>query len=744
MLNGKKMSKSTGNSLTMRQGVEKFGADATRLALADAGDGIEDANFDEKNANANIEMTQNAANLRTGPHNSSHDNVIEQGINDSINVTESHYEATNHKDALKYGFYELQTARDWYREVTSRLDRHTNLVTSTSGDIWTTILKEPTSTHKALWPTPSTSVDKPTIDAGAYMRGIIKTTRDAELALLKRIGKAKGGTSRNRAPYECDQGAWDAEKGKADDARVRELLTQRGLIKEKRVMPFVKLFKRRIAEFVIKGNSHDEYASHDHSRKKKFTEVVIEPCNLGNDAEMSLYLAMAITIAHKDKLRSLLALINSATEDAIRQYELAGLDVPSLESATESQLPEDTTALKKSLRILQGACHQLCTTLAPPALTIQTRSLATADIACLRVVVNANVADVIADRPEGMHIQEIAAKTHLEGEKLMRIMRNLAATHCFREISPGTFVNNPISLTLRQSNPLSAMVKTRVNEFNKIAMSHLYDAMVDPEYGHSSDARRSPFSYGIKEEIPNGTMFDWLGQHPESSKRFHRSMVGYAQMLGHEAVIKQFPWVSLPQGATVCDVGGGTGTVSMELAKTYQNLRLTLQDVPGVLEQAKQIWKKDYPVAVEEHRIDFVPFDFLQESPVRGQDIYYIRQIIHDWPADDCVRILRNVREAMKPGSRVLIHEYILPSNSSGATSLTNGYVAEKAPEPLLPNYGFGGIRSYLQDVNMLVLLNAGERTLEEFADLGARAGLRFVKLWDFVDTGLVEFEAEV
>lgn len=54
MLNGKKMSKSTGNSLTLKQGVEKFGADATRIALADAGDGIEDANFDEKNANAAI------------------------------------------------------------------------------------------------------------------------------------------------------------------------------------------------------------------------------------------------------------------------------------------------------------------------------------------------------------------------------------------------------------------------------------------------------------------------------------------------------------------------------------------------------------------------------------------------------------------------------------------------------------------------------------------------------------------
>jgi leucyl-tRNA synthetase len=54
MLNGKKMSKSTGNSLTLREAIEKFGADATRLSLADAGDGMEDANFEEKTANANI------------------------------------------------------------------------------------------------------------------------------------------------------------------------------------------------------------------------------------------------------------------------------------------------------------------------------------------------------------------------------------------------------------------------------------------------------------------------------------------------------------------------------------------------------------------------------------------------------------------------------------------------------------------------------------------------------------------
>jgi len=54
MLNGEKMSKSTGNFLTLHDAVLKHGADATRIALADAGDSVEDANFDESVASATI------------------------------------------------------------------------------------------------------------------------------------------------------------------------------------------------------------------------------------------------------------------------------------------------------------------------------------------------------------------------------------------------------------------------------------------------------------------------------------------------------------------------------------------------------------------------------------------------------------------------------------------------------------------------------------------------------------------
>ena len=48
------MSKSTGNFLTMSGSVERFTADGTRLALADAGDTLEDANFMFEMADAGL------------------------------------------------------------------------------------------------------------------------------------------------------------------------------------------------------------------------------------------------------------------------------------------------------------------------------------------------------------------------------------------------------------------------------------------------------------------------------------------------------------------------------------------------------------------------------------------------------------------------------------------------------------------------------------------------------------------
>lgn len=297
MLNGKKMSKSTGNSLTMRQSVQKFGADATRLSLADAGDSIEDANFEEKTANANIlrlhtlllwceEVLSEAevGKLRTGSERTFWDRVFENDVNSYITQVEALYERALYKDVCKLGFYELQSSRDLYREATAAEGgMHVDLVRMWvrvqalliapiaphfAEHLYRNVLGEKGSVQTASFPKPSQPVDKATSDAAAYVRGMIKTIRDAEIALVKRKsrGKAVGNKYDERArkavrifiakSFPAIQDAciaaikanYDEKTGAVDDVGVRTKLTEQGLLKNKAAMPFVMGFKKKLAE----------------------------------------------------------------------------------------------------------------------------------------------------------------------------------------------------------------------------------------------------------------------------------------------------------------------------------------------------------------------------------------------------------------------------------------------------------------------------------------------------------------
>lgn len=130
LLNSTKMSKSTGNFLTLHEAVSRFSADGMRLSLADAGDSVEDANFVEKMADAGLlrlytlldwvkEMVAVRNDLRSGPPESYtfNDKVFLSEINKSILETQAHYDAFLFKEALRTGFFEFQGKRDKYREV---------------------------------------------------------------------------------------------------------------------------------------------------------------------------------------------------------------------------------------------------------------------------------------------------------------------------------------------------------------------------------------------------------------------------------------------------------------------------------------------------------------------------------------------------------------------------------------------------------------------------------------------------
>jgi leucyl-tRNA synthetase len=130
LLNNEKMSKSTGNFKTLKQSIEEYSSDAMRFALADAGDTIEDANFVDDTANAAIlRLTKElvwieemlaiceSADARRGPSDGFADRVFANAMDVAIEAARSHYEKMMFRDALKSGFYDLQSARDAYRVI---------------------------------------------------------------------------------------------------------------------------------------------------------------------------------------------------------------------------------------------------------------------------------------------------------------------------------------------------------------------------------------------------------------------------------------------------------------------------------------------------------------------------------------------------------------------------------------------------------------------------------------------------
>ncbi|KAL1875957.1 hypothetical protein VTK73DRAFT_9668 [Phialemonium thermophilum] len=219
MLNSKKMSKSTGNFLTLRQAIEKFGADATRLALAEAGDGIEDANFEETVANASIlrlyelrkwskEVLEDET-LRQGEF-SFFDKLFDNDMNALVLETRRHYESTMYKLAIKSGFYDIQTARDWYREQcrATGVGMHADLIRRFiqlqallitpiaphwAESVWRELLNEKSSIQNALFPTVP-APDTALLAMRDYIKATTTSIIQAEARQLKKKQKGKQST----------------------------------------------------------------------------------------------------------------------------------------------------------------------------------------------------------------------------------------------------------------------------------------------------------------------------------------------------------------------------------------------------------------------------------------------------------------------------------------------------------------------------------------------------------------------
>ncbi|KAF5297292.1 hypothetical protein FQA39_LY12131 [Lamprigera yunnana] len=297
MLNSAKMSKSEGNFLTLCEAVQKFSADGMRLCLADSGDTVEDANFVESTADAGIlrlytfiewvkEILETKASLRIGVAGTFHDKVFENEINLKIQETDSFYNKMLFKEALRTGFFELQAARDKYRELTAVEGMHIDLIIRfievqalilcpicphVCEYIWS-LLGKTEYIVKSPWPTAG-SVNKTIIKSSEYLMEVAHSFRIYLKNYMQGVKATK--TNPNPPPVEKPSTAtiWVAKTfppwqsciltimkeyldkdGKLPENKVLSLeLSKKPELQKymKRVMPFVQATKEKLGSQAI-------------------------------------------------------------------------------------------------------------------------------------------------------------------------------------------------------------------------------------------------------------------------------------------------------------------------------------------------------------------------------------------------------------------------------------------------------------------------------------------------------------
>ena len=97
-------------------------------------------------------------------------------------------------------------------------------------------------------------------------------------------------------------------------------------------------------------------------------------------------------------------------------------------------------------------------------------------------------------------------------------------------------------------------------------------------------------------------------------------------------------------------------------------------------------------------RLRFQAHDFFTLNPVKHADVYLLRSVLHDWPDEDAIGILRNIVPRMGPNTRILINDVVVPS--PGMMSMLH----EKYTRNL--------------DVMLFSIFNAMGRSLEDWKSL--------------------------
>jgi hypothetical protein len=196
------------------------------------------------------------------------------------------------------------------------------------------------------------------------------------------------------------------------------------------------------------------------------------------------------------------------------------------------------------------------------------------------------------------------------------------------------------------------------------------------------------------DQIYGAPSLEYLKQHPAEAQIFNDAMTGRS-MIDSPAVAEAYNFDGI---RSVVDVGGGHGLLLATILQKNAHLTGTLYDMPQVVEGAM-----NGPLKAVIARCTLASGDMFSSVPA-GADAYIMKHIIHDWPDDQCLKILKACRKGANPGGRLLVVDNVIqPGN-------------DFSPSKFL-------------DLQMLIFPSGCERTEKQFRDLFAAAGWQLSRI---------------
>jgi hypothetical protein len=147
------------------------------------------------------------------------------------------------------------------------------------------------------------------------------------------------------------------------------------------------------------------------------------------------------------------------------------------------------------------------------------------------------------------------------------------------------------------------------------------------------------------------SMFDELYSDPQRLEQFMGAMTGLSR-LNFEAFTEKFNFAPFK---TLCDIGGATGLLSMEVAKRHPHIRCTSFDLPPV----EPVARKCIAAAGLTPRIGAASGDFFKD-PLPKADLITMGMILHDWNLEKKMHLIRAAYDALPPGGALVAIEALI------------------------------------------------------------------------------------